>query len=131
MAMPKYASVEAYLAAQSPSARARLRKVRSAVKKAVRGLEESVTYGIPTYESGGKAVVFFAAWKEHYSLYPASAKALAAAPELAPFEAGKGTVKIPYDVALTDATIARFTRARAAEIAEVKPTKKPTRRRAR
>jgi uncharacterized protein YdhG (YjbR/CyaY superfamily) len=36
--------------------------------------EESMSYNMPTYKSEGKPVIYFAGWKRHYSLYPASSQ---------------------------------------------------------
>jgi len=41
-------------------------------------------------------VVYFAGWKQHYSLYPATDDLVAAFGDaLAPFEVGKGTIRFP------------------------------------
>ena len=37
-----------------------------------------ISYQIPAYKLHGRPVLFFAAWKEHYSLYPSNARLVAA-----------------------------------------------------
>ena len=51
---------------------------------------------IPTFKLHGSYVVYFAGWKQHYSLYPASSQLVAAfKDELAPYEVNKGTIRFP------------------------------------
>jgi uncharacterized protein YdhG (YjbR/CyaY superfamily) len=40
--------------------------------------EEAISYQIPTFKLHGSYVVYFAGWKQHYSLYPASRQLVAA-----------------------------------------------------
>jgi uncharacterized protein YdhG (YjbR/CyaY superfamily) len=109
-------SVAEYLASQPPAARSTLRKVRAAIRKALPKAEETLSYKIPTYRIGGKAVIYFAAWKNHYSIYPASRAMLTALrDDLVPYEIEKGTIRFPYDRTVPIALIARIAKLRAAE----------------
>jgi uncharacterized protein YdhG (YjbR/CyaY superfamily) len=47
-----------------------LRAVRHSILSSAKGLEESISYGIPAYKLNGKAVVYIAGFKGHCSLYP-------------------------------------------------------------
>ncbi|HEY4762060.1 MAG TPA: DUF1801 domain-containing protein, partial [Candidatus Sulfotelmatobacter sp.] len=40
-------------------------------RKALPGAEEVISYKIPAYRLHGGIVLYFAGWKQHYSLYPA------------------------------------------------------------
>ena len=125
--MPSYASVSAYLAAQPPEVRKVLTQVRAAIRKALPQARETVSYKIPTYELGGKPVVYFAAWKKHYSLYPiTTAVQRKLAKELAGVDVEKGTVRFAYDAPVPGSLIARIAKVRAAEI-PVKQTRKVAR----
>src|ERR1700760_511427 len=73
MSKPTFASVDAYIAAQPENVHATLERVRRAVRKALPGSDEVISYNIPTYKLDGRAVVYFAAWKQHYSIYPVGA----------------------------------------------------------
>ncbi len=96
MAKPAYPSVDAYLAAQPDAARAALMMVRQAIWRAMPDAEESISYQIPTYKLDGRAVLYFAGWKNHFSLYPVSAPLLAAFPgELSRYVVSKGTIRFP------------------------------------
>ena len=78
-------AVDEYIARHPDRVRAILRRVRSTIRKAVPGAEEVINYQIPTYRLHGGYVVYFAGWKEHYSLYPATGHLVAAFKEdLAP-----------------------------------------------
>jgi uncharacterized protein YdhG (YjbR/CyaY superfamily) len=96
VARTAFESVDQYLAAQPPEARATLERVRTAIRKALPGAEERISYQIPTYRLHGSYVVYFAGWKEHFSLYPANARLLSAFKrDLAPYEVRKATIRFP------------------------------------
>src|SRR4051812_17295425 len=83
----KPATVDDYLAAQPAPARAQLARVRAAIRKAAPRAEELISYGIAGYKLGGRVLIYFAGWKEHFSLYPATAAVVAGLKkELAPYE---------------------------------------------
>jgi len=119
--MPKadFKSVDQYIAAQPEAARGALERVRSAVRKALPGSEESISYQIPAYKLDGKAVIYFAGWKEHFSLYPAGDAVLAAlGDDLAPYEISKGTIRFPLSQPVPVKLIERIAKLRAKEVAE-------------
>ena len=63
--------------------------------------EEAISYQIPTFKLHGNYVVYFAGWKKHYSLYPASRQLVAAfKDDLAPYEVNKGTIRFPLSEAV-------------------------------
>jgi uncharacterized protein YdhG (YjbR/CyaY superfamily) len=112
-----FRSVDDYLAAQPPSSQRVLAGVRRAIAKAVPGAEESISYNLPTYKLHGRPVVYFAGWKEHISLYPSTARVVAAfARELAPYEVEKGTIRFPLSGTVPLRLIARIAKLRAQEV---------------
>ena len=130
MRMAKPASVRDYLAAQPPAARRALTRVRAIVRKAMPKAEEVISYGIPAYRLGGRVALYFAGWKEHYSLYPADARLVAAfEKELAPYERSKGTVRFPLSEPVPERLIARIARFKAKEAAERAAAGRPSGRR--
>jgi uncharacterized protein YdhG (YjbR/CyaY superfamily) len=127
-----FKSVDEYLAAQPESLRAILERVRIAVRKAVPGVEEVISYRIPTYKLGGRPVIYFAGWKEHFSLYPATGGvAEAFQEELAPYELSKGTIRFPLSRPVPIKLIERIAKFRAKELGArvgaktAKPKKRP------
>src|SRR5262249_26357707 len=85
-----------YLASRTPETRAVLKRVRSILRKAMPNAEEVISYQIPAYRLNGRVVLFFAGWKEHFSIYPTTGGlAEALADDLAPYEISKGTIRFP------------------------------------
>ena len=68
-------------------------------------------------------VLYFAGWKQHYSLYPAGARLVAEFQnELAPYEISKGTIRFPLAEPVPVKLITRIARFRAKEAAgRIKP----------
>jgi uncharacterized protein YdhG (YjbR/CyaY superfamily) len=96
MAKADFKSVDDYLAGHPEEVRNVLRRVRSTIRKALPGAEEAISYQIPAYRLDGGYVVYFAGWKRHYSLYPATDHLVAAfRNDLAPYEVSKGTIRFP------------------------------------
>lgn len=127
--MPTIASIDAYIAAQPTGAQAALRRVHAAIRKAIPKAEEHITYQMPTYKLNGKAVIYFAGWKAHYSLYPVT-KGVAEkfAKELATLDVEKGTIRLSYDQAVPERLIAGIARLRAQEaVLKSSPKRKPKR----
>ena len=115
-AKARFASVDAYLQAQPLPVQPVLAQVRTALRKALPRAEETISYNIPTYKLDGRAIIYFAGWKQHYSIYPASAQMVAAfAKELAPYEIEKGTIRFPLAEKVPAALITRLARFRVKE----------------
>jgi uncharacterized protein YdhG (YjbR/CyaY superfamily) len=96
MARTDFKSVDGYIRTYPEQVQAILQRVRGAIRKALPGAEEVISYQIPTYKLRGGYVVYFAGWKQHYSLYPASDHLVAAfKDDLASYEVHKGTIRFP------------------------------------
>jgi uncharacterized protein YdhG (YjbR/CyaY superfamily) len=94
MAKAAFKSVDEYIASRPEETQAILRRVRSIIRRAVPDAEEVISYQIPAYKQHGTYVVYFAGWKQHYSLYPAPDRLVAAFKEdLASYEVSKGTIR--------------------------------------
>ena len=64
-------SVDAYLSAVPPDARASLQELRRTILEAAPMAEESISYQMPVFKHKGP-LVYFAAFKDHNSLFVAS-----------------------------------------------------------
>lgn len=96
MAKTDFKSVDEYIAMQPEAVQPVLERVRSTIRRAVPGAEELISYQIPAYKLPGGPVLYFAGWKQHYSLYPATDRLVEAfKDDLAPYEVAKGTIRFP------------------------------------
>jgi uncharacterized protein YdhG (YjbR/CyaY superfamily) len=113
-------SVEEYLAALPPERRVVVEELRRTINAAAPEATESIAYQMPALRShGGQFLVSYAAFKKHYSLFPASdAVVNALGDELTPYLAGKGTIQFPADKPLPVALVERIVKVRVAENGE-------------
>ena len=119
MAKTNFKSVDEYIATQPEGARAILQRVRRTLRKALPGAEEVISYQIPAYKLHGARVLYFAGWKEHYSLYPATDQLVAALKgALAPYKVSKGTLRFPLSDPIPVKLIERIAKLRAKEASE-------------
>lgn len=123
-------NVDAYIARFPRAVQEVLVRVRDAIRKSVPGAEEAISYRIPTYKLDGRYVIYFAGWKQHYSLYPANERLVSAfKDDLAPYEVNdKGTIRFPLSTPVPVRLIARIAKFRAREVAEREKGKAPRQR---
>lgn len=118
MAKADFATVDEYIGAQPLATQVVLGRVRNAIRKAVPDATEAISYKIPTYKLRGDPVVYFAGWKQHYSVYPATGDLVAAFKnELAHYEVSKGTIRFPLCEPVPVTLIERIATFRAKEVA--------------
>jgi uncharacterized protein YdhG (YjbR/CyaY superfamily) len=124
MAKTAFKSVDDYLASQPEAAAVVLQRVRSVIRKALPSSEELISYQIPAYKLNGGAVIYFAGWARHYSLYPASDRLIAAfKDDLVGYEINKRTIRFPLTEPVPVKLIERIAKFRAQETAEPKKKK--------
>jgi uncharacterized protein YdhG (YjbR/CyaY superfamily) len=127
MAGTDFRSIDEYIAAQPAASQVALGRVRCAIRAAAWGAEEGISYKIPAYTLHGVVVLYFAGWKQHYSIYPASDRLVATFKgELDRYKASKGTLRFPLSEPVPVQLIERIARFRAKEIAERKHAKAAT-----
>ena len=119
----KYRSVDECIDRQPKETQPKLRRVRTIIRRTIPDAEEGIAYQIPVYKLSGKNVIYFAGWKEHFSLYPiGDLVAETLSEELAEYELGKGTIRFPYSARLPTHLIARIAELRSQEVlAAAKP----------
>jgi uncharacterized protein YdhG (YjbR/CyaY superfamily) len=118
MATSPSKSVDEYIASQPEGVRRALTRVRHVLRKALPDAEEVISYGIPAYKLHGRPVIYFAGWKQHYSIYPSGAPVAAAfKKELASYEMSKGTIRFPLTEPVPEKLIAAIATHRARDVA--------------
>jgi uncharacterized protein YdhG (YjbR/CyaY superfamily) len=128
MAKTRFTSIDEYISQQPPKVQRVLERLRGIIRNAVPDAEETISYQIPAFKVGGRTVIYFAGWTEHYSIYPSS-RALETAfkDELALYEISKGTIRFPLSKPIPAKLIANIARFRAKETAALAKAKSPAR----
>jgi uncharacterized protein YdhG (YjbR/CyaY superfamily) len=109
-------SVAAYFRSLDPEQRSELQKLREAIADAAPEAEEGITYSMPGFLLGGKGFVAYAAFNDHYSLFPMSTRAIEDhRDELGARVTGKGTIQFEYGKRLPVGLVKKVVRTRLAE----------------
>jgi uncharacterized protein YdhG (YjbR/CyaY superfamily) len=88
--------IDAYIANQTDDIKAKLSKIRQTIKTSVPEAVEVISYQMPAFKYHGM-LAYFAAFKNHYSIFISPKIILAFKDELKEYETSKGTIKIPND----------------------------------
>ncbi len=126
------AAIDAYLEALPAPVAARVAEIRALVRRIVPAAVETLSYGIPTFDLGGRHLVHVAGYRDHVGFYPGSSGVAAFATELAEagYRTSRGTVRLPHDRPLPTDLVERIVRFRVAE-EEARAASAPARRRRR
>ena len=115
--MAKPASVEAYLAALPDEERGALQELRETIASVVSDGAEAISWQMPSIKYRGRALVGYAAFKDHCSFFPMSGAVVEAfADELAGYETSKGTIRFDPKQPLPAALVKKIVKARIAEV---------------
>ena len=90
-----FASIDDYIWSFPQDVRPILEQVRLIIRAAAPGVAETISYNMPTMTLDGRYLVYFAGWKHHISVYPLPEGDASLDEEMAPYVAGKGTLKFP------------------------------------
>ena len=119
MAKTDFKSVNEYIASKPKDLQVILKRVRDAIRNAVPAAKEAISYQIPVYKLDGVPVLYFAGWKKHFSLYPASDALVATfKKELARYELSKGTIRFPLSEPVPVDLIERIAKFRAEQLTQ-------------
>jgi uncharacterized protein YdhG (YjbR/CyaY superfamily) len=92
-----------------------LKKMRAAIRSVLPGdAKETISYRIPAFERDG-ILVWYAAFADHCSLFPAGTIVEMFKHELSGFKTSKGTIQFPLDKPLPVRLIMRIVKARVAQ----------------
>lgn len=93
--MPKFGSVDEYIAAAPSERQPALRQIREAILAAAPQAEEKIRYDMPGYYLGGKPLIYFSLQKKHIALHAGTQAVVALAGRLAGYTHTKGSIHLP------------------------------------
>ncbi len=101
----------------SADQRKALDTLRAAVAQVVPEATEDIAWNMPSFKLHDKALICYAAFKDHYSLFPMSAQVVTDHADLLGERAtGKGTIRLEYAERLPKRLVATIVKARVAEV---------------
>jgi uncharacterized protein YdhG (YjbR/CyaY superfamily) len=112
-AKSKPKSIDDYLSTIPDDQRAALQRVRKIVKAAVPRAEECISYQMPAFRADGRVFMWFAAAKNHCSIYPGGI-VNEFKNDLEAFDVSKGTVRFQPKKPLPAVLIRKLIKARLA-----------------
>lgn len=109
--------IDEYLARAPEPQRTTLMQLRNTLSELLPEAAEELSYGVPAFKIGGKAVAGYAYFKDHCSYLPHSGGVLTGmADELEGYEWSKGTLKFPVDAPPPRALVERLVTKRLEEL---------------
>jgi uncharacterized protein YdhG (YjbR/CyaY superfamily) len=105
--MAKASTVDGYIAALPPEARAVATRLRETITNAVPEATTAIKYDMPAFLVRGRPFLYFAVWKKHVGLYPLYTCEEALERDVAPYRDKKDTLRFPLNEAIPHALIAR------------------------
>ncbi len=107
-------SIDEYIAGFPQEVQAILEKIRTTIRKAAPGAEETISYQIPTFTLKGN-LVHFAAFKKHIGFYPTPTGIERFKDELSVYKSAKGSVQFPFDKPIPYGLISKIVKFRVKE----------------
>jgi len=92
----KMKTIDEYIESFEPEIKKTLIELRNFIKSKVPEATEKISYGMPTFYLHGN-LIHFAAFKNHYSIFPSPSGIDAFEKELTPYRTGKGTLSFPMN----------------------------------
>jgi uncharacterized protein YdhG (YjbR/CyaY superfamily) len=110
--------VDAYLASLPEDRRGPMETLRGAIRAAAPDAVETIAYNMPAFRThDGRFLVSYDAYKAHYSLFPFTDEMVVSfGDELAPYLAGKGTIRFPASRPIPADLVTRLVAVRVAEL---------------
>jgi uncharacterized protein YdhG (YjbR/CyaY superfamily) len=107
--------IDTYISLQSEEARVALEELRHTIQSAAPDAEEAISYGMPAFRYHGM-LVYFAAFKNHYSLFPGNASLIDELKnELKGYTTSKGTIQFTFGKPLPKALVKKIVKLRMKE----------------
>jgi uncharacterized protein YdhG (YjbR/CyaY superfamily) len=110
--------IDDYMAALPRDQAEALGALRATVAAAAPDAVEAVSYSMPAFKLGKKVLIYYAAFKDHLSLFPASGSVMdKLGGDLQSYFTGKGTLQFTPERPLPDDLVRQIVEIRRAEIA--------------
>ena len=114
--MPVPKTPDEYHAALPAEQRKPMAQIRAAIRAVAPEAVEVISYQMPAFKSDGRILVYYAAFRDHYSLYPFTPAVVEAlGDELRPHLRNKGTIWFDASSRIPVGLIKRIVKARLAE----------------
>lgn len=111
-------TIDEYITEFPPETQRVLEELRKLIKSIAPEATETISYAIPTFDLNGKHLVHFAGYANHVGFYPTPNGMEAFADDLAPYKAGKGSVRFPLDKPLPEDLVRRVVEYRLSQLTE-------------
>jgi uncharacterized protein YdhG (YjbR/CyaY superfamily) len=109
--------IDDYLSSVPDDMRALLERLRKTIRSAAPKAVEAISYQMPTFKIQGRAMLAFAAFKNHCSIFPMSYAFIRAhEDELNPYYTSKGTIRFTVEKPLPAALVKQLVKTRIKEI---------------
>ena len=111
-------ALEQYFLAVPESQAMAFAALRNLIKDCLPDATEDIWYNMPTLKLNGKAVISYAAFKNHVSIFPLSAAVIALmADDLKEYKTSKGTIQFSKEKPATKELVGKVVQHRLAEVA--------------
>lgn len=109
-----YKTTDEYIERLAGVAREKVEELRAIIKSVAPKATEKISYSMPAFDQNG-IIVYYAAFKDHVSLFPTSSGISHFAKELEQYKISKGTIQFPLDQPLPKELIERIVKFRLEE----------------
>jgi len=109
-------NIDNYLNDLTPENKKELQRIRELIHRLVPEVEEAFSYDMPAFTYEGKPLIYFAAFKDHLSVFPTAFPIEALKDKLTSYTVSKGTIKFTLDNPLSDELIEKLLESRISEI---------------
>jgi len=99
--------IDEYIDNQREEIREILNEIRNLLRETLPDAEEKIAWRMPTYK-GKRNIIHFAAFKNHFGIYPGPETIEFFADELKNYKTSKGAIQFPYDIDIPYELIAKI-----------------------
>ena len=112
-----YKTINAYIGHTPRQAQMQLTQLKKTIEQTVPHAVAGISYGMPQYKLNGRLLTYFAAFRDHVSLFPGPVVIKQFARDLQSYKTSKGTIQFPLDKKLPLELIRKIIRHKAKTLA--------------